>query len=136
MKISSEKVYAICYFICVAVLLLVLGQVCDAAHGSIGLQNTRKKSLPLDTVRRSESIIRANALTVAEPDRSAAGRMKGTVRVNIVINEMGAVIYAKASTGKSPLKVLAVTAARKSVFRPALDHGVPVKVYSVLTYRF
>jgi len=85
----------------------------------------KQKYLPPDSVRRSEKVIRMNGLSLVEPDLSTQGKFFGTVKVEIIINEMGEVIYAKALKGPSKLHALSLAAAKASTFRPTLVDGVP-----------
>ena len=96
----------------------------------------KEKYLRPDTVRRSEKVIRMNGLNLAEPDLSMQGMSFGTVKIEVTINEMGEVIYAKALNGSSRLRALSVAAAKGSTFRPTLVDGRPTKVFGILTYRF
>jgi TonB family protein len=58
------------------------------------------------------------------------------VVVQVVVDETGRVISAKAVSGHPLLQASAVAAARKAVFAPTLLSGMPVKVAGVLTYKF
>jgi hypothetical protein len=58
------------------------------------------------------------------------------VLVQLIINEEGKVIAAKAIDGHPLLQAASVTAARQATFTPAALDGVPVKVLGIMTYRF
>lgn len=61
---------------------------------------------------------------------------KGTVTIEVLINEKGEVVASSAVSGPQPLWSAAATAARKARFDPPLKDGKPVKVAGVLTYDF
>jgi hypothetical protein len=65
-----------------------------------------------------------------------AGEATGVVLVNVLIDEQGTVIDAKAISGPQHLQVAAVNAARLARFSPTLLAGEPVKVSGTLSYSF
>lgn len=60
----------------------------------------------------------------------------GGVNVQVMINEQGNVVSAKAISGDSLLKAASEEAARNSKFAPTTLQGVPVKVTGVIYYNF
>lgn len=70
------------------------------------------------------------------PPVALAAGVSGTVNVQIVVDESGEVISAKAIGGHTLLQDAAVEAAHRARFSPTLLSGQPVKVSGVLTYNF
>ena len=70
------------------------------------------------------------------PPAAKAARVGGVVRVQIVVDESGDVISARAVDGDELLRDAAVNAACRSRFSPTLFSGTPVKVAGVITYNF
>jgi hypothetical protein len=60
----------------------------------------------------------------------------GKVSVQVVIDEDGNVISAKALDGKPSLVKASIKAVRQSVFAPTMLAGIPVKVTGVIVYNF
>lgn len=65
-----------------------------------------------------------------------AGEANGVVLVQVLIDEQGSVIEAKAASGPQHLHAAAVNAARLARFTPTLLMGEPVKVSGTLSYNF
>jgi outer membrane biosynthesis protein TonB len=65
-----------------------------------------------------------------------AGEATGVVLVQVLIDEQGAVLDAKAVSGPQHLQPAAVAAARLARFTPTLLLGEPVKVSGTLSYNF
>jgi len=78
------------------------------------------------------------ATSLPAPDAGAAkaANASGTVTVEIVVNEKGAVVASSVVSGPQPLWSAAGTAARQARFDPPLHDGKPVKVAGVLIYEF
>ena len=72
----------------------------------------------------------------AYPPIAKAARASGTVTVQVLVDETGSVVTAKAVSGHPLLQNAAVAAARNAKFTPTLLGGKPVKVSGVLTYNF
>ncbi len=70
------------------------------------------------------------------PPIAKAAHAQGTVTVQIVVDEEGYVIMAKAISGHPLLQQAAVVAARQAHFSPTFLEGQPVKVFGVITYNF
>jgi TonB family protein len=66
----------------------------------------------------------------------AAGEATGVVLVQVLIDEQGAVIEARAVSGPPQLQAAAVNAARLARFNPTLLMGEPVRVSGTLSYNF
>jgi len=78
------------------------------------------------------------ATSLPEPDAAAAkeANASGTVTVEVLVNEKGAVVSSSVVSGPQPLWRAAGEAARKARFDPPLHNGKPVKVAGILTYEF
>jgi TonB family protein len=72
----------------------------------------------------------------AYPHTAFVARVTGTVVVQVLVDEEGRVISAKAISGHPLLQLAAAAAARQARFPPSLLSGQPVKVSGVLTYNF
>jgi TonB family protein len=70
------------------------------------------------------------------PPIARSAKASGTVTVEIIIDEDGNVISAKAGSGHPLLRAAAVSAAREAKFSPTKLSGQPVKVKGVLLYNF
>jgi Ca-activated chloride channel homolog len=70
------------------------------------------------------------------PPIAKAARAQGTVTVQIVVDEAGRVVSARAVGGHPLLQQAAVAAAQQARFAPTLMSGQPVKVSGVITYNF
>lgn len=96
-------------------------------------------SLPPNVVRRSEDVIRKNAINKVTPKYPALAKMahvEGNVVVEVVIGERGQVDNARVLSGPPLLQQAALSAARKWKFNHTLLNNSPVKVSGVLTFRF
>jgi periplasmic protein TonB len=72
----------------------------------------------------------------AFPPIAKAARASGTVAVEVLVDEDGDVISAKAVSGHPLLQQSAVQAARLAKFSPTRLSGKPVKVSGYVTYNF
>jgi periplasmic protein TonB len=94
---------------------------------------------PEGPVRMPSSIISGKTIDKPAPPyppiAKAAG-IQGTVAVQIVIDEKGRVISAKATSGPPLLMNAAVQAAYRASFTPTVLTGQPVKVTGSITYNF
>jgi Ca-activated chloride channel family protein len=70
------------------------------------------------------------------PEAARSARVYGIVSVEVIIDEQGKVIEARAVSGQSVLHSSAVAAARRARFAPTKLSGQPVKVTGVIYYRF
>ena len=85
------------------------------------------------------NILNDQALTLVKPRYPAlarSGHASGTVMVEVLIDEEGKVIAAKAVSGHPLLWAVSVEAAKNSLFSPTLIAGTPVKVTGVIQYNF
>lgn len=100
-----------------------------------------KPEPPVQTgpVRRSEGVLRGNAInkiTPAYPPIAKQTGVSGDVTVEVLIDENGRVVSARALGGPALLQQTAVAAARGWSFRPTLLNGQAVKVTGAITFRF
>lgn len=89
--------------------------------------------------RVSGGILNGKALSLVKPAYPAAARAAGAsgeVKVQIVFDESGNVIWAKAVSGHPELREAAEDAARQTKFSPLTLSGQLVKVSGVLLYNF
>lgn len=70
------------------------------------------------------------------PAIAKAARISGTVTVQILVDEQGRVVSAKATNGNAMLYASSVQAAYQARFTPTKLSGQPVKVSGVITYNF
>ena len=70
------------------------------------------------------------------PETARRMRLSGTVSVEVMIDEGGKVISARAVSGPTALRDAAVAAARLARFSPTLISGRPVQVAGVINYNF
>jgi Gram-negative bacterial TonB protein C-terminal len=80
-------------------------------------------------------ILNSKAIYLPSP-YTPPGETGGVVLVQVMIDEQGAVVEARAISGPQHLHAAAVTAARLARFTPTLLMGEPVKVTGTLTYNF
>jgi TonB family protein len=80
---------------------------------------------------------KAISLPKAEyPSAAKAAKASGSVSVQVLIDESGNVISAKAVTGHPLLRAAAETAAKNAKFKPTILSGTPVKVQGIIVYNF
>ena len=72
----------------------------------------------------------------AYPPIAKAAHASGTVVVQVLIDENGSVVSARAISGHPLLQAVAVGAARQAKFSPTKLSGQPVKVTGVIQYNF
>jgi protein TonB len=70
------------------------------------------------------------------PMEAREQKIQGTVRVDIVIDEEGKVISAKARSGPELLYGATLEAAYKARFKPAVVNDKPTEVAAALSYNF
>lgn len=78
----------------------------------------------------------SNLVQPVYPPIAKAARASGTVVVQVLVNESGAVMAASAQEGHPLLRSAAVKAAIESTFNPATRNGKPVKVAGTLEITF
>ena len=84
-------------------------------------------------------VLNGKAILLARPEYPKAARKNhdsGTVTVQILIDELGNVIRARAINGPASLQGAAVAAASQSRFTPTRLMGQPVRVNGVIIYNF
>lgn len=87
----------------------------------------------------SGGVLNGRAVMLPKPNYPPAARnsrASGVVSVEVVIDETGKVIAAKAVEGHALLKSAAVSAAQGARFSPTLLSGQPVKVTGLINYNF
>lgn len=97
----------------------------------------RQKKVPQTIV--SCGICNQKALSLPKPEYPKAGtfvNVSGKVNVQILIDEKGNVIEAKAVSGHPLLKPTSEKAALQAKFEPLLLSGNPVKVRGLIVYNF
>jgi len=70
------------------------------------------------------------------PDQARKSHAGGTVQVQVLVDETGKVVSARASFGPEVLREAAVNAAMRARFKPMIVDGAAVKVSGILTYDF
>ena len=83
----------------------------------------------------SGGMLNGKAIYLPLPE-AQAGQPAGVVMVQVLIDEQGTVIDAKAVSGPAGLHIAAVNAARLARFMPTVLAGEPVKVSGTLAYNF
>ncbi|HEX5876364.1 MAG TPA: TonB family protein [Pyrinomonadaceae bacterium] len=84
-------------------------------------------------------VLNSKALDLPMPTYPVLARqigLKGTVTVQVLIDESGRVVSAKALTGHTLFLAEAEKAARRARFSPTTINDQPVKVQGVITYNF
>jgi protein TonB len=87
----------------------------------------------------SKGVINGQAVSLPKPPYPPIAkqlRIQGTVNVQVLINEAGNVVSAKAISGNPALVTAAQSAAFAARFSPTLLGDQPVKVSGVITYNF
>jgi protein TonB len=87
----------------------------------------------------SGGVVNGKAISLPTPAYPAAAKAvgaKGSVSVQVLIDENGNVVSASATGGNPLLRQAAEGAARRAKFRPTELSGQPVKVSGVITYVF
>jgi len=96
-----------------------------------------KKELP--KTPQSKGVVNGIAITLPKPPYPPPARainLTGTVNVQVLIDESGDVVSAKAVDGHAFFRPEAERAARKAKFKPTLLSDQPVKVTGVIVYKF
>ena len=94
---------------------------------------------PKPQIIRKSNVLNGEALSLPKPPYPMIAkqlRIQGPVNVQVVINETGKVISAKAVTGNPALTTAAQQAALQARFSPTMLGDQPVKVSGIITYNF
>ena len=97
------------------------------------------KQDPPKVINQSTGVIKGNAIYLPKPIYSQIMkqmRLQGDVTVQILIDENGNVVSAKAVSGHPVLIPETLRAARQARFKPTTLSGQPVKVSGLITYSF
>ena len=98
-------------------------------------QDKATASVPAESAQTANIV--ADSTTSLERPKDRRGKpVTGHVRVEVVIDEEGKVISARAIDGNKELREAAVAASMKARFTPTTSGGQLVKVKGVLTYNF
>lgn len=84
-------------------------------------------------------VLNGKALYLPAPEYpaiAAQAKASGTVTVQVLIDEVGNIVSARAVSGHPLLQASSVAAARQARFSPTSLSGVPVKVSGFLTFHF
>ncbi|HEV7373209.1 MAG TPA: energy transducer TonB, partial [Pyrinomonadaceae bacterium] len=87
----------------------------------------------------SGGVLNGKAISLPKPLYPSGAKMmraSGVVMVEVLLNEEGKVISARAVDGIISLRQAAVDAARLARFSPTILSGQPVKVVGFITYKF
>ncbi len=90
-------------------------------------------------VRLASSVLTGNAISMPAPPYPQSAKTvhaQGPVVVQVVVDEQGRVVSARATSGHPLLRLSAEHAAQRARFTPTLLGGQPVKVTGVITYNF
>lgn len=99
----------------------------------------KTKEVPVATKVVHKPILNGEAVSLPKPPYPNVARQtgtQGTVSVQVLLNEAGKVVSAKAVSGHPFLTSAAVNAAFQARFTPTLLGGQPVKVSGIITYNF
>ncbi len=109
------------------------------AEGNTETANTDNNTKPQPNQNQKKGPISGgvlNSKTIYFPQPDVSGEANGVVIVQVLVDEQGSVIEAKAVSGPANLQAAAVTVARLARFSPTLLLGEAVKVTGTLTYNF
>lgn len=104
-----------------------------SSEGNTSLQT------PVPNKPISGGVLNGKAITLPHPVYPAiarSARASGMVVVQVIIDEEGNVISARAVSGHPLLQQAAVNAAQQAKFSPTRLQGQPVKITGVVTYNF
>jgi TonB family protein len=96
-----------------------------------------RREKPAPTIQGG--VVNGKALSLPAPPYpliAKAAYAKGTIVIQVVIDEEGNVLAARAVSGHPLLQAVSVAAARRARFSPTKLSGQPVKVTGVITYNF
>ncbi len=110
------------------------------------LQDAQAKAAAAEVARNTPppflnlgNLTTAGAVRMVTPVYSPVAQrasVEGRVSVEVDLDETGAVVSAKATSGHQMLRSSAEDAARKSKFKPATFNNRPIKARGIITYNF
>lgn len=132
------------------VLFLILSTILALATSVIGQEVINKKENDAPFVRGGTGankntstghvgLLNDKAIALPSPQYPPAAKAvnaKGTVKVQVLVNESGDVVSANATSGHPMLRAVSVDAARHAKFRPTLLSGRSIKVSGYIIYDF
>jgi len=101
--------------------------------------NTNTNDSVLSGKPVSAGVLNSKATSLPKPPyppMARTAKASGTVVVQVLVDEQGNVISARAVSGHPLLQAASVAAARGAKFSPTKVNGKPVKVSGVITYTF
>lgn len=123
-------------FICLAFLFL---QPSGNGQGNSARPKPTPQPTPKPKTVVSGGVLNGKAISKPQPAYPPIARTakpSGTVTVQVLIDEEGNVVSAKAVSGHRLLRKAAIDAAYQAKFSPTIVSGKRVKVSGVLTYEF
>jgi TonB family protein len=87
----------------------------------------------------SFGVINGKAIDIPKPEypeAAKAARISGEVKVQVIIDEKGNVIWARFQTGHPLLQVAVKKVVCQARFKPQILSGRPVAVYGIIIYKF
>ena len=112
----------------------------EDANFNTNINNNTFPPLPKPTGKMiSGGVLNGKATSLPKPvypPIAKAAKASGTVTVQVVVDESGQVVTARAISGHPLLRGSAQAAARQAKFSPTILSGKPVKVSGVITYNF
>ena len=106
------------------------------AAGNAAQNPEQNKKEPGKRQPVSGGVLNGKAIYLPEPLMPPGEATGGVVAVQVLVDEQGSVIDARAISGPKNLHQAAVNAARLARFTPTLLMGEPVKVSGILSYNF
>lgn len=94
---------------------------------------------PPGQIRVASSVINSKVISKPAPAYPALAKqagVQGTVAVEILVDEQGRVVAARATSGHALLRLAAQQSAYQARFSPTTISGQPVKVSGVISYNF
>jgi TonB family protein len=115
-------------------------KVTEVGESDTAPSNTTKGSSSKGVAKPVEmGELNAKALTMPKPkypEEARRLRASGKVKVQVIVDESGKVVSAKAADGPPPLRAAAEEAARLATFAPVIQDGITVKMAGFLIYEF
>lgn len=116
-----------------------LATIARVTEDEISAPPPPKRTPPANPPVKTMGVVNGMAKSLPKPAYPASAQalnIQGKVDVQVLIDEMGRVISARAVSGNPLLRNSAETAARNARFSSTLLSGVPVKVTGVIVYNF